>query len=395
MRTQTRAVARAIRPLSRMRQCPPFSVLAYHRIDEDIGGMSVSPRDFRAHLDWLDEHRVEVVPLEAFSIMDGTRPRAALTFDDGYRSVADVAWPELRARGLPATLYVVSRTLRDGHRFSWDTTTAGADAALIGRSTLLDLAADGLSIGSHTRTHVYLPSIDLDRVGDEVAGSRRELEDELGQPVTSFSYPQGGWNASIRSIVARAGYQTAVTMDRGAIGPIADPLALARRPAERDPIDFEMSMDGLYDFLRPSTPLAIDSDNGDHIAEARHGPFMTRLSDRVRSRLRCPACGGTLIDVDRGLECDGECRRRYPMVGDVPVLIHEENSVFSIQDVVESQRLVFDESEQPGWLRDLRRALPSMDLNVASTGNFVVASPTADGGQQESGGARARRGHPR
>jgi peptidoglycan/xylan/chitin deacetylase (PgdA/CDA1 family) len=122
---------------------------------------------------------------------------------------------------------------------------------LIDRSTLLDLAADGLSIGSHTRTHVYLPSIDLDGVGDEVAGSRRELEDELGQPVTSFSYPQGGWNASIRSIVARAGYQTAVTMDRGAIGPIADPLALARRPAERDPIDFEMSMDGLYDFLRP------------------------------------------------------------------------------------------------------------------------------------------------
>jgi SAM-dependent methyltransferase len=60
------------------------------------------------------------------------------------------------------------------------------------------------------------------------------------------------------------------------------------------------------------------------------------------------------------------------MVGFVPVLIHEDNSVFSIQDVIESQRLVFDESEQPRWHRELRRALPSMDLNVASTKNFVT-----------------------
>src|SRR5215510_13410057 len=187
MKVRTRTIARAIRPLSRLRVPPPFSVLAYHRIDEAVGGMSVSPGEFRAHLDRLDEHGVEVVPLEAFSAQVGTRPRVALTFDDGYRSVAEVAWPELRSRGLPATLYVVSRTLRDGHRFSWDTSTSTADAALLGRSALLDLAADGLSIGSHTRTHVYLPSIGLDRVRDEVRGSREELEDALGLSVTSFS----------------------------------------------------------------------------------------------------------------------------------------------------------------------------------------------------------------
>jgi peptidoglycan/xylan/chitin deacetylase (PgdA/CDA1 family) len=251
MKTRTRTVARAIRPISRLRARPLFSVLAYHRIDRGGGGMSVSPQAFIGHLDWLDEHGIEVVPLEAFSADAGGRPRVALTFDDGYRSVADVAWPELRDRRFPATLYVVSRTLRSGRRFSWDASIPPGDAALIGRSALLDLAADGLSIGSHTRTHVYLPSVDPDRVRDEVGGSREELEDELGQPVTSFSYPQGGWNSSIRSLVARAGYETAVTMDRGANRPVADPLALARRPAEEDPIDFEMSIEGLYDFLRP------------------------------------------------------------------------------------------------------------------------------------------------
>jgi peptidoglycan/xylan/chitin deacetylase (PgdA/CDA1 family) len=251
MKIRTRTVARAIGPLSRLRARPLFSVLAYHRIDQGEGGMSVSPHAFHSHLDWLDEHGIEVVPLESFSVEDAGRPRVALTFDDGYRSVADVAWPELRDRRLPATLYVVSRTLRSGRRFSWDASTPEGDAALIGRSGLLDLAADGLSIGSHTRTHVYLPSVDLGRVKDEVGGSRDELEDELGQPVTSFSYPQGGWNSSIRSLVARAGYETAVTMDRGSNRTVADPLTLARRPAEEDPIDFEMSIAGLYDFLRP------------------------------------------------------------------------------------------------------------------------------------------------
>lgn len=255
MKIRTRTVARVIRPLSRLRARPSFSVLAYHRIDDGEGGMSVSPRAFVAHLDWLEEHGFDVVPLEAFSVGGEPRPRVALTFDDGYRSVADIAWPELRDRGLPATLYVVSRVLRDGRRFSWDASTPTEDAALIGRSALLDLATDGLSIGSHTRTHLYLPSVGPERVRDEVVGSRTDLEDELGQPVTSFSYPQGGWNRSIRSVVARAGYATAVTTDRGSNEPSHDPLALARRPAEEDPIDFQMSMEGLYDFLRPVDTL--------------------------------------------------------------------------------------------------------------------------------------------
>ncbi|GAA1489930.1 Trm112 family protein [Brachybacterium sacelli] len=40
----------------------------------------------------------------------------------------------------------------------------------------------------------------------------------------------------------------------------------------------------------------------------------------VRSRLRCPDCGGELRDVDAALQC-AECRRRYPIEGGIPVLI--------------------------------------------------------------------------
>ena len=214
MKIRTRTVARVIRPLSRLRACPSFSVLAYHRIDDGEGGMSVSPSAFVAHLDWLEERGSMWFHWRLSRWAGNRRMTRRIDVRRRVPSVADIAWPELRDRGLPATLYVVSQMLRGGRRFSWDTSTRAEDAALIGRSALLDLAADGLSIGSHTRTHVYLPSVRPQRVRDEVVGSRTDLEDELGQPVTSFSYPQGGWNPSIRSVVARAGYATAVTTDQ-------------------------------------------------------------------------------------------------------------------------------------------------------------------------------------
>jgi peptidoglycan/xylan/chitin deacetylase (PgdA/CDA1 family) len=48
------------------------------------------------------------------------RDLAAITFDDAYRSVADLALPVLKARGLPATLFVVADAASSGEPFWWD-----------------------------------------------------------------------------------------------------------------------------------------------------------------------------------------------------------------------------------------------------------------------------------
>ena len=54
------------------------------------------------------------------------------------------------------------------------------------------MAADGIVMGAHTRTHPILSQVTGDRIGEEIAGSRDDLARRLEGPVEWFAYPQGG-----------------------------------------------------------------------------------------------------------------------------------------------------------------------------------------------------------
>jgi peptidoglycan/xylan/chitin deacetylase (PgdA/CDA1 family) len=93
----------------------------YHRIaDEgpDPHRLQVSPEHFAGQLDMLRD-RVEVVPLSA--VMTPTNvPRAAITFDDGYRDNLLSAKPLLVERSLPATVFVTSGLVGNAEGFWTD-----------------------------------------------------------------------------------------------------------------------------------------------------------------------------------------------------------------------------------------------------------------------------------
>lgn len=102
------------------------AILMYHRIaDEDFDpfGMAVSPRNFVAQLDWLKRNRV-MLPLAEFARLhrQGRLPdkAAALTFDDGYACSAQVAAPELKRFGIPATIFLSAELIEKGSEFWWD-----------------------------------------------------------------------------------------------------------------------------------------------------------------------------------------------------------------------------------------------------------------------------------
>ena len=254
MKRSTRAVGalveRVLGPLSS--GANGLTVLGYHRIDDSGGHLSVRTDDFRAHLDFIEA--------SGFRVVDVTKPQfprrfetpcIAITFDDGYQSVADKAWVELKARGWPATLYVVSRYLEDRAVFPWDAQSGSDRARLMDTSTVRDLALDGMTIGSHSSTHRYLPGLSVQEALKEIVDSRKELEDLLGQEIQSFSYPMGGWNRFLRGMVERAGYSSAVTTRRGRNASRQDPLSLRRPIVESDPVDFVRIVQGFYDWLRP------------------------------------------------------------------------------------------------------------------------------------------------
>ena len=74
-----------------------------------------------------------------------------------------------------------------------------------------DMRRAGITIGSHTKTHVWLATESAERVADEITGSKRVLEDRLGEPVDHFAYPGGQFTPRVVEAVARAGYRFAYT----------------------------------------------------------------------------------------------------------------------------------------------------------------------------------------
>ena len=223
-------------------------LVGWHAVARTGSGLVTPFDEFRRHLDAIGEWGPVVSLRDGLARPD--RRAVALTFDDGYAGVAELAWPELTARGWPATLFAVSGYLDGGRTFPWDDPTA-ATARLLTADELAAVAAAGLDVGSHTVTHRWLPHLDAATVAAEVRESKAALEALLGRPVTSFAYPMGGWNAAVRDAVRAAGYDCAVTVDRGRNTARTDRWALRRAFAPPDPADLRRILAGAYTFLRP------------------------------------------------------------------------------------------------------------------------------------------------
>jgi peptidoglycan/xylan/chitin deacetylase (PgdA/CDA1 family) len=78
-------------------------------------------------------------------------------------------------------------------------------------SMLEDMHRAGFTIGSHTKTHIWLAHESEARNVDELAGSKQELERRLNAPVHHFAYPGGQFTPQVVELVARAGYRFAYT----------------------------------------------------------------------------------------------------------------------------------------------------------------------------------------
>lgn len=257
----TRTVARTLRPLTatarRRRREPGLTLIGWHRVDGSrTEGLSTGVADFRAHLDALEAADARVLPLDVAvaRLRAGTLPEraVALTFDDGYASVVETAWPMLKERGLPATLFVVTGSLVGPMRFWWDEAETDPDRIRLATpDELREAAGQGLDLGSHSVTHPWLPGLEPALLDQELRESRDRLEDLLGRPVRSLAYPTGGWSDRVREAASRAGYTTGVTVDRGLNTARTHPLELRRSFVPASVADLRLILDGAYTYLRP------------------------------------------------------------------------------------------------------------------------------------------------
>ena len=207
-------------------------VLLYHRIGQppavDIWGNFVSPRVFESHLRWLRGWGYCGLPLRAVAdaLAGGRRlPRraVAITFDDGYMDTYQHAFPLLRRYGFGATVFLVSDAI--GGDSSFDIQSGYDRAPMLGVDEIRTMAAGGIEFGSHTRTHPEtLVELDDALLLEELDGSKRAIEEMLGEPVDLFAYPHSKHDSRVESAVAGAGYRLAC----GGVGTRFDSLCVSR-----------------------------------------------------------------------------------------------------------------------------------------------------------------------
>ena len=261
-------------------------ILTYHRVIdprhpsvEYSGLVSAKPADFERQLRHLERHYDVVSTARVLDALQGgprLPPRPVLiTFDDAYTDFADVAWPILRRRGLPATLFVPTAYPDDPSReFWWDRlhrafsstrhdelvgtplgrldlqpdhrhtslrmlhewlkslphtdalnwvevvcdelgVTDIRPAPVLGWDALRQLAEDGVELAPHTRTHPMLDRMPLDAAAAEIRGSRDDLEREVGSSAAIFAYPFGSQDERVVELLKQERYVAAVTQRDG------------------------------------------------------------------------------------------------------------------------------------------------------------------------------------
>jgi peptidoglycan/xylan/chitin deacetylase (PgdA/CDA1 family) len=251
--TRARSAAWLMRTRGRL-DMNGLRILFYHRISDDRDELAVTPKAFAEQMDYLASQAYRVVDvMTAIDLLDSGEPLArtvALSFDDGYLDVAEHALPTLSERGFRATVFVTSAVTDGRTSFAW----YREQPPLMAWDDIVELDRDGtFRFEAHSLTHPNLPALDAAAAKEEIAGSKRELENRLGRMVQAFSYPSGLFGEREERLVAEASFRIAVSCEPGVNRRSTDRFALRRRQVDaRDSmLDFRAKLGGGHDSSPP------------------------------------------------------------------------------------------------------------------------------------------------
>jgi peptidoglycan/xylan/chitin deacetylase (PgdA/CDA1 family) len=250
-------------------------VLCYHAVSADWpSDLAVTPARLRAQLAHLVDRGYAGTTFTAAVTDPPARRTLAITFDDGYRSVLDVAFPLLQRLGLPATVFVPTAWVGHDGPMRWpgiDAWPAGPwahELCPLGWPDLRRLADAGWEIGAHSRTHPRLTGVDEAGLRAELLGAREDCEAGIGRACTSVAYPYGDVDARVVAAARESGYRAGAALSRRARPP--RPLTWPRLGVTRE--------DTPARFRRQASPLTrrLLATPAGLLAEAAYGQLIRR-----------------------------------------------------------------------------------------------------------------------
>lgn len=210
------------------------TILMYHIIDTPQAASEAKyccpAAVFERHMRYLAESGRAVGLPQLLDALDGRgacpNDAVAVTFDDGFSVTHEQALPILLRHQVPATMFLLSNRVA-GHN-DWMTPRGFPRRELMSLEQMREMSRAGITLGSHTRNHARLREVDAAVLEDEIAGSKAELEDLLGQEMAYFAYPFGQYNPAGRDMVEKAGYRAACSTRSGFNNSTVDRYQLRR-----------------------------------------------------------------------------------------------------------------------------------------------------------------------
>jgi peptidoglycan/xylan/chitin deacetylase (PgdA/CDA1 family) len=203
-------------------------ILVYHNLGAQPKGRLVLGVDaFAEQMRYLKREGYHVVTLAEF--VDWThlkrqlpKKSVVLTFDDGYHSFRDYAYPVLKKLGFSATLFVYTDYVGAGRNaLTWD--------------ELKSLTAEGFDVQAHSKTHADLRRAAgetdaqyVHRMQTELAEPPRLFQRQLGRGVQFLAYPYGRVDDDLLVRVREQGYAAAFTVRRESNASFVRPLEINR-----------------------------------------------------------------------------------------------------------------------------------------------------------------------
>lgn len=272
--------------------------LIYHHVSEDTPALtSVSPKVFEQHLNYLAEHKFNVWPLSR--ILDSLRKgqeipanTVAITFDDAYRTIYTEAFPRLRKRNWPFTIFVSSEGIDRGYGdyLNWD--------------QLREMAKAGNEIGNHSHSHAHLLRrlegesstrwqtrirADIKRAGDRI-------NSEIGSDSFLFAYPYGEYTPSLKAIVRSLGYY-GIAQQSGAIGAHSDFLAIPRFPMATGYADLDRFAIAVNSRPLPVTAVSVTGNDEESYRPIKRLQLTLADGDYSAHQLGCYRASGTPLET--------------------------------------------------------------------------------------------------
>lgn len=180
------------------------NILTYHRFGENrYPSTNIRLEQFEAHLDRLQQGGYQVLPLievmrrlqQGIDLPDRT---VAITVDDAFVSFATEAWPRLRARAMPVTLFVATDPVdqEQGGYLDWETLRA--------------LKREGVEIGHHSANHGHYPKMGLEAARADLRAASARFQAEIGSVPRVFAYPYGEFSPALEQMIEEEGFIGAV-----------------------------------------------------------------------------------------------------------------------------------------------------------------------------------------